>query len=515
MHATRARRPEQTAFANQLAPPHSVEAEQGVLGSMMDKHDGSKAITEAVAIIHAEFFYVLAHRTMFQIIVDLYDAGTATDLITVTEALRDRNLLDSVGGAGFVTHIATFMPTAANVAYYIDIVRDKYVLRQTLAACAEGARRAQEEGNPQSVLDELESKLTSIRSVHSRNGSDLSVRSPTEILAIPRDEHANYLGDRLLAKMQSLVIAGVGGIGKTRLLLQLLVAFIIGRLWCGIETHAKRIRCLLIQTENGTARLQIDLEALKKWAGKDWKLVDQSLVIHTLETDSDMLLHLSEAGNVRRLEATIRKVNPAIVSFDPLRDFGIGDLNSDADMSATLREVARIARIGNPDRALVLLHHALTGRAGAAKAFGLERTGFARNSKVLQTWARGFINVIPGSEDDNQTLILTCGKNSNGKEFPPVAVRLNAETMIYEVDSDFDIQSWRQQLISRKTKTGVKPQHLREILARGREYDKKQLAALIMEETGLGRSRAYEIIDQGRRRGVLQYNKMIKTYVLT
>ena len=87
--------------------------------------------------------------------------------------------------------------------------------------------------------------------------------------------------------------------------------------------------------------------------------------------------------------------------------------------------------------------------------------------------------------------------------------------MIYDVDSDFDIENWRQQLISRRSKTGVKPQILREILSRGREYDKKQIAAFIIEETGLGKSRAYQIIDEAKRRGVVHYNKMIKTYVLT
>ena len=80
------------------------------------------------------------------------------------------------------------------------------------------------------------------------SAQQISVRTPEEILAMPRGKNANFLGDRLLALAQSLVIAGVGGIGKTRLLLQLLVAFIIGRPWCGIETHAKGIRCLLLQT---------------------------------------------------------------------------------------------------------------------------------------------------------------------------------------------------------------------------------------------------------------------------
>jgi len=346
------------------------------------------------------------------------------------------------------------------------------------------------------------------------SAQQISVRTPEEILAMPRDKHANFLGDRLLTLTQSLVIAGVGGIGKTRLLLQLLVPFIIGRPWCGIETHARGIRCFLIQTENGIARLQRDLEALKKWAEEDWKLVEENLLIHTLETEDDMLLHLSEPGNARRLEATVKKFNPAIIAFDPLRDFGIGDLNCDADMSATLRELGRIGRVGNPDRALILLHHAITGRIGAAKAFGLERTGFGRGSKVLHSYARGFVNVIPGSEDDNETLILTCGKNSNGKEFPPVAVRLNPDTMIYEVARDFDIESWRQQLISGKTKSGVKPQMLREFLTKGREYDKQQIVTLVRQETGLGKSSAYQLVDRAKAHGVLRYSKLTKIYAL-
>ena len=288
-------------------------------------------------------------------------------------------------------------------------------------------------------------------------------------------------------------------------------------LWCGIETHASGQSCLLIQTENGTARLQHDLEALKKWAGKHWKIVTDNLFIHTLEGDTDLLLHLSEPENVRRLESAIREVNPVIVSFDPLRDFGIGDLNSDADMSATLRELGRIARVGNPDRALILLHHALTGRAGAAKAFGIERTGFGRGSKVLHSYARGFVNVIPGAEDNNDILILTCGKNSNGKEFSPVAVRLNPE-MIYEVDADFDIDSWREQLSSNKGKTGgVRPKMLRDVLTKGREYDKRQLAEIIIDEFGIRKTRAYEIIRQATAKAhrVLRFNATIKTYALT
>src|SRR5206468_3098390 len=82
---------------------------------------------------------------IYDVLVDLWNAGQAIDLITFTQVLRDRNLLDSVGGAAFVTSLFTFVPTAANVGYYLDIVRDKYILREIISAATESVRRAYEE----------------------------------------------------------------------------------------------------------------------------------------------------------------------------------------------------------------------------------------------------------------------------------------------------------------------------------------------------------------------------------
>jgi hypothetical protein len=259
------------------------------------------------------------------------------------------------------------------------------------------------------------------------------------------------------------------------------------------------------------------LDALKNWAGAAWKLVEENLFIHTLETDNDSLLHLGEPENVRRLEASIRKFSPAIVSFDPLRDFAVGDLNSDADMAMTLRELGRIARVGNPERALIVLHHAITGRAGAAKAFGLERTGFARNSKVLHTWARGIINVIPGAEDNNDTLVVACGKNSNGREFAPFAVTLNPDSMIYEVAEDFDVESWRENVAGRSSnrQTTLRPQIVIEIPWSKPELTKKELVKATMDETGCQKTRGYGLVDQAHESRLLKFNKTTRTYAKT
>ena len=138
-----------------------MEAEQGVLGSMLISP--KDAIGEAVEQINENYFYIPAHQTIYTALVDIWNSNQGIDLITFTQVLRDRNLLDTVGGAPFVTSLFAFVPTAANVGYYLDIVRDKYVLRQIIAACTEGARRSYEEQDEvDDLLDEVEQKIYAV-----------------------------------------------------------------------------------------------------------------------------------------------------------------------------------------------------------------------------------------------------------------------------------------------------------------------------------------------------------------
>jgi replicative DNA helicase len=141
--------------------PHSVEAEQGVLGSMLISP--REIIAECVEKINAEYFYIPAHQTIYDVLVELWNGGQGIDLITFTQILRDRNLLETVGGASFVTSLFTFVPTAANVGYYLEIIRDKYILRQIIAACTESVRRSfDEQDEVNSLLDEVEQKIFAV-----------------------------------------------------------------------------------------------------------------------------------------------------------------------------------------------------------------------------------------------------------------------------------------------------------------------------------------------------------------
>ncbi len=143
------------------APPHSVEAEQGVLGSMLIAPQ--EAIPAAIEKISDPYFYIPAHQTIYRVLREQWDAGHAIDLITFTQTLRDQNLLETVGGAAFVTSLFTFVPTAANIDYYLEIVRDKWILREIIATCTEGVRRAyDDQGEVNALLDEVEQSVFSV-----------------------------------------------------------------------------------------------------------------------------------------------------------------------------------------------------------------------------------------------------------------------------------------------------------------------------------------------------------------
>ncbi len=248
----------------------------------------------------------------------------------------------------------------------------------------------------------------------------LTLRSPDELLAMLFDDSDKILGDRLLAKGQPLVIAGQGGTGKSRLALQIVAAIITGRKCFDFETSGSELRWLILQTENTNRRLQQDLSRLKNWLGYDWQRFAQQVVFHTVENDDDGFVSLDAPDNQVAIQQAIESANPDCIVIDPLNDFAAGDLNKDADMKATVQMLARLCRRGNPNRAIIVLHHSLTGKAGAARATGFDRTSFSRNSKTLFAWTRGQINLAPVNADNNDCLIVACGKCSNGKEFPAV-----------------------------------------------------------------------------------------------
>ncbi len=120
--------------------PHSIEAEQAVLGGLMLDNQRFDAVAE---VMSEEDFYRENHRHIFQMMGKLHDAGQPLDIITLSEELNRHDLLAHVGGLPYLSEMANHTPSAANITAYAQIVRERATLRQLIHAANEISRSSQ------------------------------------------------------------------------------------------------------------------------------------------------------------------------------------------------------------------------------------------------------------------------------------------------------------------------------------------------------------------------------------
>lgn len=109
--------------------PHSTEAEQSVIGSMLM---GREAIMTASEILQREDFYQPQFGIVFEAMLDLYNAGKAVDVITLQNRLKEKDVPPEISDMQFVRDLLTAVPTSANIRYYAEIVREKSILRNLI-----------------------------------------------------------------------------------------------------------------------------------------------------------------------------------------------------------------------------------------------------------------------------------------------------------------------------------------------------------------------------------------------
>ncbi len=152
--------PPKKSAAMQRLPPQNVEAEQCVLGSILLQPG---ALPKAAEILTAEDFYRPEHGLIFAAMVQLFEKNEPQDLVTITNALRNGNQLDQVGGPAYLASLTDIVPVAANINYYAKIVREKSVLRRLISTSTEIASRCYEEQDDiDLLLDETEQNIFEI-----------------------------------------------------------------------------------------------------------------------------------------------------------------------------------------------------------------------------------------------------------------------------------------------------------------------------------------------------------------
>jgi len=215
-------------------PPHSDEAEISVLGGILLSPD---AFNKVSIILRPEAFYKDAHKTVYRAMEDLDSEHKPIDQVTVTEQLSKVNKLEEVGGAYYVTGLAESIPSAANIEYWADIVKEKSIYRNLIVATNEIQKSAYDaDDSAYDVLDKAESELFKISQDKKSDGFvdfETVLGKTFHHLESIGDKKGDVIGvpsgiydlDKMLSGFQKgdlVILAGRPSMGKTALALSML-----------------------------------------------------------------------------------------------------------------------------------------------------------------------------------------------------------------------------------------------------------------------------------------------------
>ncbi|MDU7648280.1 MAG: DnaB-like helicase C-terminal domain-containing protein [Klebsiella michiganensis] len=160
-------------------PPHSIEAEQSVLGGLMLDNERWDDVAERVV---SEDFYTRPHRHIFTEMARLQESGSPIDLITLAESLERQGQLDSVGGFAYLAELSKNTPSAANISAYADIVRERAVVREMISVANEIAEAGfdPQGRTSEDLLDLAESRVFKI--AESRANKDEGPKNIADVL---------------------------------------------------------------------------------------------------------------------------------------------------------------------------------------------------------------------------------------------------------------------------------------------------------------------------------------------
>ena len=279
------RRPQDAVDGLRL-PPHSIEAEQAVLGGLMLDASAWDAVAD---IIQAGDFYRRDHQLIFGAIAELVESQNPCDAVTVSENLSGKGIADEVGGLAYLARLTRDTPSASNVRAYANIVRDHALLRQLVTAGGEIAAAALDTRGraPGELVEEAERRVFEIaeRGTRSRGGFqsvkdvlpqtidriDMLHQNPGAFTGVP----TGYTElDRMTAGLQPgdlIIIAGRPSMGKTTLAVNIAENAAIERrvpsAIFSMEMSAEQVTLRMISSLGRVSQSQLRTGAL---SAEDW-----------------------------------------------------------------------------------------------------------------------------------------------------------------------------------------------------------------------------------------------------
>jgi replicative DNA helicase len=290
--------------------PHSVEAEEAVLGSLLID---SESIFRVSPFLHPDDFYIVKNRWVYEVCLALHERREPIDYVTVTQELDKRGQLAEIGGPAFVAHLINVVPTAIHAEGYGRIVERAAVRRKLLQAASEIAQYAYDEaGDIEETIDRSEQSLFAVSERrHSRDLLPISdvMRSYYERIEYLYEHRGEPLGiptgfidlDKLLGGLQRsdlIIAASRPGVGKTSLMLS--IALNAARKFhqrvaiFTLEMSSEQMVQRLISAETGIDSQRLRLGELRE---DEWPLFVQAS-----SSLSDSLIYLDDTPSISALQ---------------------------------------------------------------------------------------------------------------------------------------------------------------------------------------------------------------------
>jgi len=242
-------------------PPHSVEAEQSALGSILIKNDCYDLVGEK---IKESDFYNRSHQIIFKVMSEMITGLKPVDLITLTERLDDLNLLDDAGGFAYIAELSRNTPSTSNVEHYAEIVKEKSIYRALIASGYEitengydsqGLTAIESVGRAEAILSKVSDSL-----INTHNPSDAEsiadrfidrlekqIKSGREIVGHPTGLHDLDIKISGLQDTDLIILAARPSMGKTAKLLSMIIANLdLNNIFFSIEMPADKIMSRMI-----------------------------------------------------------------------------------------------------------------------------------------------------------------------------------------------------------------------------------------------------------------------------
>lgn len=396
--------------AHLRVPPHSIEAEQSVLGGLLIDNRARAGVEE---VLSAADFYRHEHQVVFAGIFDVMNAGSQADVITVYERLKSTGQHDQVGGLSYLQDLANSVPSAANVRKYADIVRERSILRRLIAASDSIATSAfNPQGRPlEKILVEAEEHVALL--LRDQNRKLPGTRVPLLGLDALRQasESITWLCKHVLPAESIGMLFGGSGTFKSFIALDCALHVAHGLPWMGRRTTKGPV--LYIAAEGG-AGLWARIDAWHRARKLRWQDAQLFVVPAAIDLTSDAWRVVDAAQAVG--------VSPLLVVVDTLSQTYAGEENSANEMAAYLRELALRFR-SLWQCTVLLIHHT-----------GHQATERPRGSSAI----RANLDFMLGVFRDEKEMLATvsCNKQKDGELFEDSTFSMRVIELGTDADGD-------------------------------------------------------------------------------